>query len=399
MGEPDSPVRSSRRGGLRWVVAGAFVLVLSLTSAGGVRRSEAGFVAILAQTKTYLNILIDEWEKYSRILEDHLDRVTGVLQPFNEIHAGVRELMDNRGLRGVYRMMDRYRASVTDPDCYNPLSPSFRANCALQRDFLPPGVREIEMQARLGIANGRYTMARLEDSAFGLENTRVEDALLAIVAAADPATAAEVRETQFRIQRNVIRNRWQIRRIRSIGNRGRYASRNFQRWGGPARRLVGNTGGECSSLPLEDASGRPLPDGPDGVPGTHDDPTILDQALAVDCLGSAGSVDTPLAQQAHLSEMEAKTLGTASMAGVVEMTSLELERQVQEDVDALASAERMEEQRRRRIGRVQRRLDCVVAGGSYAYVDVAGNCADIVSQAEMRRRTAALLGRTVWPWP
>ena len=385
MQQRGSSVDVGRRGsGLRWVVAGAVVLVFSLTSAGGVRRSEAGFVAILAQTKTYLNILIDEWEKYSRILEDHLDKVTGVLQPFNEIHAGVRELTNLNGLRGVYRMMDSYRASVTDPDCYNPLSPSFSSNCSLQRDFLPPEVHEVEMQARWGIADGRYTLERLEGEVFdrpGLDT--VQEAVLAALQIADPAAAAEARRTQARIERNVRHNRWQIRRMRALGSRATYAARNFQRWGGPERRLVGAAGTECSVLDVSD------PDGPDGISGTHDDPTILDQALNVDCLGSAGSVDDPLAEQAHVSEIEAKTLRAASMAGVVEMAALQLEKQAAGDAAALAGAERMEEQRRRELERVEERLDCAASTGSIAYVDSNGNCGAVVSDAETRRRHLA----------
>ena len=383
MHERDCPVRPTRRGsGMRWFVAGALVLVFSLTSAGGVRRSEAGFVAILAQTKTYLNILIDEWEKYSRILEDHLDKVTGVLQPFNEIHAGVRELMDTRRLRGVYRMMDSYRASVTDPDCFNPLSPSFSGNCTLQRDFIPPEVFEIEMQGRLGIADGRYTMERLEDEVFNpIEHRSVQDVIIGIGGVVDP----DVVVLRDRIDRNVRRNRWQIRRLRSLAGRGRYAARNFQRWGGPERRLVGAPGSECSALDVSD------PDGPDGIPGTHDDPTILDQAMNVDCLGSAGSVDNPLEEQAHLSEMEAKTLRVAGMAGVVEMAALELERQVAEEAEQMAAEEELEEHRRREVERVAQRLNCAANGGSYALVDSNGVCGVVVSAAEMRQRTLSML--------
>ena len=370
---------------MQWFVVGAVVLVFSLTSAGGVRRSEASFVAILAQTKTYLNILIDEWEKYSRILEDHLDRVTGVLQPFNEIHAGVRDVMDTRRLRGVYRMMDSYRASVTDPECFNPLSPSFSlSNCTLQRDFLPPEFYELEMQGRLGIADGRYTLERLEGEVFDRPGLRtVQEAVVGLIGVYDPAAAVEVRMTQQRIESNLRRNRWQVRRMRSLANRGRYASRNFQRWGGSERRLVGTPGTDCSALDVSN------PDGPDGVSGTHDDPTILDQAMNADCLGSAGSVDDPLAEQAHLSEIEAKTLRTAGMVGVVEMAALELERQVDQDAEALASAERVEEQRRRELERYRERLDCVATTGSFAYVDSNGTCGPVIRAADALARYEA----------
>ena len=369
---------------MRWCVAGVLVLAFSLTSAGGVRRSEAAFVAILAQTKTYLNILIDEWEKYSRILEDHLDKVTGVLQPFNEIHAGVRELTNLNRLRGVYRMMDAYRASVSDPRCFNPLVYNIQGNCALQRDFTPPDVRELQMQGRLGIADGRYTYQRLEDQVFDRPGVRtVQDAVIGILGVYDPAAAADVVRTGQRIESNIVRNRWQIRRMRSLASRGSYAARNFQRWGGSERRLVGAPGVECSALDVSD------PDGPDGVSGTHDDPTILDQAMNVDCLGSSGSVDDPLAEQAHVSEIEAKTLRTAGMVGVVEMAALDVERQVSRDAEALASAERVEEQRRRELERYRQRLNCVATTGSFAYVDSSGGCGAVIPAADAMARYRA----------
>ncbi|MYH29598.1 MAG: hypothetical protein F4137_12265 [Acidobacteria bacterium] len=364
---------------MRWCVAGALVLVFSLTSAGGVRRSEAGFVAILAQTKTYLNILIDEWEKYSRILEDHLDKVTGVMQPFSEIHAGVRELTNVHQLRGVYRMMDSYRASVTDPACYASGS-SWTSTCSFQRDFEPPDLREVRVAAHAGVAAGQYTLHRLEGEIFDRSGSRtVQETVRTVLGVVDP----ELANIQRRIEMNVDRHRWQVRRIRSIGNRGRYAARNFQRWGGPARRLAGTPGMECSALDVSDL------DGPDGVAGTHDDPTILDQALNADCLGSAAHVDDPLAEQAHLSEMEAKTLRTAGLVGVVEMSALEVERQVVRDAEALASAERVEEQRRREVERHRQRLNCVATTGSFAYVDSSGACLPVVSAVESGRRYAA----------
>ena len=381
MPEFDSVAGARRRGGLRWCAAGVLVLLFSLTSAGGVRRSEAGFVAILAQTKVYLNILIDEWEKYSRILEDHLDKVTGVMQPFNEIHAGVRELTNLNRLRGVYRMMDAYRASVSDPRCFNPLVYSGAGNCSFQREFTPPEYYEVQMHARYGISDGMYTLERLEGEVFdrpGIDT--VQEAAMTLLGMYQPEAAAEVARTQARIERNVQRNRWQLRRIRTLANRGRYAGRNFQRWGG-TQRAVGAAG--CSALDVS------VPEGPDGVAGTHDDPTILDQAMNADCLDASSNLDDPLAEQAHLSEMEAKTLRAASMAGIVEMAALEVEQQVARDEAALASAERAEEQRRRELTRLRQRFDCFAATGSVAYVDSAGACGAVVSEAETRRRHAA----------
>jgi hypothetical protein len=351
-------------------VAGAVVLVFSLTSAGGVRRSEAGFVAILAQTKTYLNILIDEWEKYSRILEDHLDKVTGIMQPFNEIHAGVRELTNLNGLRGVYRMMDSYRASVSDPACFNPLTYNSNFDCRLQRDFTPPELRRVRYRASAAIADGAYTLENLEDRVFGSGRETIQEVLVGTV----PGAA----DTRARIERNIERNRWQLRRIRSIGSRSRYAARQFQRWGGAERRMSGPPGTECSALDVSD------PLGPDGVAGTHDDPTILDQAMNADCKGAAGSVNDPLDEQAHLSEIEAKTLQVAGVMGVVEMAALRAEEEAAREAEALRAAERVEEQRRRENQRVQRGLDCFAAGQSLA-------CTPVVSDADSVRRALAQL--------
>ncbi len=370
--------RRSRWGG-RWCVAACLVLFFSLTSVGGVRQSEAGFVAILAQTKVYVNILIDEWEKYSRILEDHLDKVTGVMQPFSQIHAGVKELTDLNGLRGVYRMADSYRASVSDPRCF---VPGYSGNCALQRDFTPPEVYEVQMEARWGIADGRYTFERLEGEVFdapGIDTAA--EAAMQLLSMYQPGAAADLRITQQRIERNIQHNRWQVRRMRTLGNRGRYAARNFQRWGGPGRAVSTTTG--CSALDVSD------PLGPDGVSGTHDDPTILDQAMNADCLDAASHLDEPLTEQAHLSEMEAKTLRGASMIGLAEMSSLEVEQQVARDEAALASAERMAAQRRKETERRAQRLRCAATTGSFAYVDSRGACLPVSTPAQAESQWAS----------
>ena len=306
------------------------------------------------------------------------------MQPFNEIHAGVRELMNLNRLRGVYRMMDVYRGSVTDPRCFNPLLYNSVATCHLQREFTPPEAYEVLVEARNGIADGRFTLERLEGEVFDRPGTATaQEAAMALLQAYAPGAAAEVVRTQARVERNIQRNRWQIRRMRTIGNRVRYAVRNFQRWGGSGRVLSapGVVAG-CASLDVAVA------DGSDGVAGTHDDPTILDQAMNADCLGSENHLDDPLAEQAHLSEMESKTLRAAGMAGIVEMAALEVESEAAREEAALAAAERMEQQRRRELTRLRQRLDCVAAGGSFAYVDSNGACGAVVSMNDMMQRVA-----------
>ena len=369
-----------RSRGLRWCAAGALVLVFSLTSAGGVRRSEAGFVAILAQTKVYLNILIDEWEKYSRILEDHLDKVTGVMQPFNEIHAGVRELMNLNRLRGVWRMADSYRASVSDPRCFDPTRAHSMAGCTFQRDFTPPEAYEVQMQARWGILDGRYRLEDLESRVFdrsGLDTA--QEAAMGVLRILDPAAAAEAAYTQARIERNIQRNRWQLRRMRTLGARGRYASRNFlfragQRPGPNPRAGAANDG--CPDVPADYFG--------DAVRGVAPDPdaTILDQAINADCQPSSGSLGDPLAEQAHLSEMEAKTLRTAAMVGIVDMAATQLERDVAEEEQAIESVERIEVARREELDRLGTRLACLNSAGTFAYVDSTGACGAVVSKAQ-----------------
>ena len=364
------------RGRPRFRVAAvcALALAVSLTPLGGVRPSEAGFVALLVQMKTYLNVAIDQWEKYSRILEDHLDKVTGIMQPFSEMHAGVRELTNVNGLREVYRLADSYRASVSDPRCF---VPGFAGNCAFQRDFIPPEVREIDYEFRWGVRQGanawNYTLEQLEGEVF--ERSAMDTAQEAVMAALSvysPAAAAEAAVTQARIERNIERNRWQLRRMRSIANRRTYAARNFvfraDQQAGPGPDRAG-----CPSIDVE----------------TDADATILDQAINADCLESSAHQDDPLNEQAHLSEMEAKTLRAATMVGVVDMAALALEEEVDREAAALESAERAEAQRRERFERFRQRMDCVRTNGSFAYG--ADGCGTVVSGAETLRRQEAQL--------
>ena len=114
------------------VLRGASALVLVALIAARPARVDASFTALLTQTVQYVNILIDEWEKHSRILEDHLDRVTGVMQPFSDLHAGVRELTNTSRLRGVLNLARGYRAALTDPDCYRSYPVAARLRAALR---------------------------------------------------------------------------------------------------------------------------------------------------------------------------------------------------------------------------------------------------------------------------
>ena len=389
--DSDSRVGSSRRFG-RWPLAAAGVLAAFLALPGGVGRSEAGFVAILAQTTTYLNILIDEWEKYSRILEDHLDKVSGIMQPFSNIHAGVRELTDTRGLRAVWRMADAYRASVSDPRCFDPRAYRGLAHCALQRDFEPPELRQLEMEARFGIADGMYRAEALEQASFGMPSPRsLAEAAFHVLDAYVPA--AELRRTRERIERNVDRNRWQVRRMRSLAWRARYGAREFQLWTNDAARRPGADG--CAGVAVR--HGHPVNAGVG-----PSDPGLIDQALRADCLGGRdlGGVHSPLegrgtgqeddaSAAAHLSEAEAGTVQASALAGVTAMASLRAERRAAADAARADRQDRAEAVRRRDVEAQARRLACLESTGSFAWVDAGGACASMADPARTGAGRAA----------
>ncbi len=368
--------RASRDGGgrrspgvVRRVVAAAVVLVFV---AAVPRSADAGFLALLAQMKPYLNTLIDQWEKYSRILEDHMDSVAGVMQPFSDIHAGVEELMDTRGLRGLYRLGDSYRATLTDPSCYRFPVP---ASCTAFADFTPPELRELYYTGVYAVEDGARTYRQFEEDVYGdgaLYTVPSVQEVLRVVGSAAAADPAAVEAAQ-RAEAAVNRNRWQLRRMRSLADRGSYLARQF--------------------LFRSD-------DGPDDCPtespvtstgAVNRDATFLDQAVGADCLSSRANAGSPLEQQAHLSSMESATLQAGSLISVVDMRMLELERLATGLAAELDAEEQAEAARRRRLERAANVLAC---GEHAAYADGGGGCLPVMDADTMQARADALLRRS-----
>ena len=322
---------------------------------------QASFQALLAQTIEYVSILMDEWEKHSRILEDHLDRVTGIMQPFSDIHAGVRELMDTRGLTRTLRMVDTYRASVANPECYTTFPPPL--GCTLQADFTPPEARSLVYTARRGMhaAGDPLTLFELEEFAFSPSGLYqgMNDVLRA---SGNDELADRIEEVEENIGRNRTRSRWNMRRVRSVQQRAGHASRLY-----------------LYTSP-QDADGCPVD--PVGIVDAHGnevdvrpDATVLDQVASADCLGSAGHVDDPLEPKAHLSEDEAGLLQANSLIGVADLVTLQLEAAAVDLAAALEGRSRADARRRSRLAALERRQACIGAPNpTVAYADSTGDC-------------------------
>lgn len=341
--------------------ASALVLVALILARPA--RVDASFTALLTQTVQYVNILIDEWEKHSRILEDHLDRVTGVMQPFSDLHAGVRELTNTSRLRGVLNLARGYRAALTDPDCYRsyPVPP----DCGLLYDFEPPELRSTYYNGRYTIVNGRYTAQQLEDAVYDPDYFDLGTRLYSFV---NPSLAAEILRTRIRIEGNINRTRWNLRRGRALTHRARYLSSDFL--------YMGERGADdCPVDPITDADGNMA----------SGDVTFMDQIAAADCLSARANVHTPLAEGAHLSQAEAATIQTGAMLGQADLAAVQLEADTEADRRRLLAAERAEARRREQLRRRETRLGCLQADDpTLLYAESGGGCgvrADVAARA------------------
>lgn len=356
--------RERRRRVLRSpAVRSVFGLLVVLAVVARPAPVQGSFQALLAQTVEYVSILVDEWEKHSRILEDHLDRVTGVMQPFSDIHAGVRELMNTRGLMRTMRLVDTYRSSVVNPECYT----SFPAppGCVIQADFTPPEARELDYAARSGFhaAVNPMTLFELEEFAFD-PTAPLQTVADALSLSGNPALAGRVQQVQDRIAANRTNARWHMRRARSVEQRTGHASRQFLYRGD----LDPATG--CLDTPvavLDPVTG-------DEIDVTAD-ATVLDQAVSADCLSSQANVDAPLEPEAHLSSDEAGTLQSASLIGIADLASLAVESGALSAARREEGSLRAEGRRRDRLTRLRNRIECARGvNGTIAYADGSGNC-------------------------
>ena len=341
-------------------VVSAFFVVTILARPAPVT---ASFTALLGQTIAYVNILIDEWEKHSRILEDHLDKVTGIVQPFSQLHAGVRELTDLSRIKPLLKLGDSYRTSLMNPDCYRYPVPS---DCTLQGDFDPPELRATYYDGVYAIGSGTYNAYELEQR---VRNIGTYDSVRGMFAATgldQHPSVAEIFRTADRVQRNIWDAQWKYRRARSIAARTRHVARPF-----------------IYSAPL----------GPDGCPVVNDAglretdldddllvyrPTFMDQVRHSDCLDPTAHLEEPLEEErAHTSSSEAATMQTAALFGVVDQTALALEREAARIEELNARDERTEARRRRRLGIMANHLGCVATDSTRLFSDGRGGCGTV----------------------
>ena len=366
-------------------VLGVFVVVAVVARPVPVQGS---FQSLLVQTIEYVSILVDEFEKHSRVLEEHLDRATGMMQPFSDIHAGVTELMDTRGLMRTMRMVDSYRSSVANPECYRSFPPP--AGCELQADFTPPEARSVLYTARRGFhdATDPMTLFELEEYAFtpsGLFKGMTD----ALRFSGNAELAADIADTDARIAANRKRARWNVRRARSVQHRAGHASRLHLYKG-----ETGPDGCPITPIALTDAEGNEV----DVAPDT----TIFDQVIAADCLSSSANVGSPTESQAHLSEAEAGTLQTASLIGMADMVALDLEGIALQQGARIEGQARADARRRDRLAATMRRLSCLDGPNpTIAYSDGSGDCNVDGAVADVAARLAAVsaVAADVCFWP
>ena len=349
---------------------------------------QGSFQVLLAQTVEYVAVLVDEFEKHSRILEDHMDRATGILQPFSDIHAGINELRDTRGIVRTFRMVDSYRSSMMNPECFASFPPP--PGCELQADFMPPEARALDYTARRGFhdVQNPMTLFELEEYAFspaGLTKAMTD----ALVFTGNPQLAADVADVDGRIAANRRRARWNLRRARSIQHRTGHASRLHLYKG-----ELGPDGCPVAPLAITDAEGNEI-----DVPA---ETTLLDQAIGADCLPASAHVGDPTNPQAHLSEDEAGALQTGSLVGAVDLVALDLESLAFTIGKGLEGRSRSDARRRERLAASQRRRDCLAGPNpSLAYSNSSGDCnvGGVVLDEEVRMQ-AVLDGQAdVCFWP
>ena len=129
----------------RPVTVGLLVVVLLI---GRPVRAEGSFVAMLAYVIEAVNVSIDTWEKHTRMIEDHLDYVGGLTQSFSDVNDVFRTVVNNRGLRNRFRILDIARSEWYAPNC-------FRATwvpCTLLREYETEWRRQLPWRIGPGLS-------------------------------------------------------------------------------------------------------------------------------------------------------------------------------------------------------------------------------------------------------
>ena len=360
-----------RRATAVWITIGVLV-VAGLRPTG----ADASWVAMKAKAVAQVRESVDLWEKHTRQLEDWMDRASGMMQPFSDLHAGYRELTDLRGIKRFGKMGQVYRANVTNPECF---MPGNIGSCSAMADFVPSSIREIDDDAfrilgtASNVADG-YSWGELE-AAIRRTGSGRDGGSGQWLGTNSPAwvqdtvdqwddvdySLARVKHHKVRAFRNIRRATGLADRYQNLGTdvlrvsaaRGVGSAAFFTPGSGDYQRetdggVVCNAGNDATSLVT-------------GSSARTNGSTILAQVLEMDCAGGAdggGDPLDPLTPGAHISPNE--VLGIQAALGIWEanQAATQLEDMALQ-VSRLVQARQIEaESARRREIRNRERLDC-----------------------------------------
>ena len=373
-----SRVRSASRRRLyrrRAATAWVFIVILAV---GGLRPTdaEASWVALLTKAVAQVREGVDLWEKHTRQLEDWMDKASGMMQPFSDLHAGYRELTDLRGVKRLAKTGQVYRANLQNPDCF---IPGRLSTCATGRDFIPSSLRRMEGDARgiigssLNVADG-YSWGELEGLIRRTSTTRDGGSGQWIDGSTPPWVGDTVSAwddldySLDRVRHHKIRMFRNVRRATGLAER-------YQRLGGDVLRVSAAEGTGSRAFFTAGAGGDFDRTADGGVECRPDTPqslvtgntarsvgsTILAQVMEMDCAGGAdasGNPLDPLTPGAHVSPNE--VLGVQAALGIWEanQAATQLEDMALQ-VSRLVQSRQIEaESARRRALRLRDRLAC-----------------------------------------
>ena len=334
------------------------------------RDASAQWPKILASVIENVNQLTDQFEKHSRIIEDHLAQATGLVGSFSSLNQAWRSWHSGSayGRRGD-RMVDVFHAHVADPNCYHRRSVAGAAACTTMSAFIPNGARQLMWKLP-------YTAYNVQNFVGGLPHWSFEDVVRAgwnglIVGLSydqdNPQRAQRyqavfdaVRDSShavYRVRRSVNRNMQAGRWMMASVAQARHASQQVTMLdtsplalasplltaGGALRDATGGSVG-CAGLGF-------------GATGTRGTPrTLLAQAMTADCnnnptanLPMSGDQTVDAQRGMHLSGTEASTIRLGAEIVKTQQMAAELELRLIHEAQALDQVDMIVDAGRRQI--------------------------------------------------